>query len=342
VSAVLFFATDDPAHNTTPPEGDLADSGWQWQGTWGDFLGTPVHPKFFLSARHLPGRVGVGDAIRFRGQDYQTVGFDDIPGSDLRLWRICGEFPDPAVVHTNLDSAGRLLVLFGRGTRRGEEVRRTNETEIVRMGWRWGAADGRLRWGLNTIEEVVELEEVGPMLRAAFDAGGPADECHLSSGDSGGAAFIFEGGRWELAGIHYAVDGPYNYLGSGPGFQAALFDQRGLYTLEGTDWTAIPEEEGPRPGNLFTTQIAAHADWILARLAEPLLPEDHPVLQQAPDPTGAYRDLPNAVVDLERRVIQTPRPAGIVFLRLRACQPLQVLEVTVVGGQLELRYGPSP
>lgn len=46
-SAVIFHATDDPAHNTTPPEGEWADSGWQWQGDWRGFVGTPIPPTGF-------------------------------------------------------------------------------------------------------------------------------------------------------------------------------------------------------------------------------------------------------------------------------------------------------
>jgi hypothetical protein len=32
VRAVIFSSTDDPEFNTTEPKGDLAGSGWQYQG----------------------------------------------------------------------------------------------------------------------------------------------------------------------------------------------------------------------------------------------------------------------------------------------------------------------
>src|SRR2546425_3474792 len=74
--AVLFYSTSDPAHNTTAPTGALTNSGWQYQGTWGAFLGTPIAPKYFLTAAHIGG--SVGDKFSFRCVDYTTTArFDD-------------------------------------------------------------------------------------------------------------------------------------------------------------------------------------------------------------------------------------------------------------------------
>src|SRR6266852_1865597 len=63
--AVLFYSTADPAHNTTAPTGVLTNSGWQYQGLWGAYLGTPIAPKYFITAAHVGG--SVGDRFRFRG-----------------------------------------------------------------------------------------------------------------------------------------------------------------------------------------------------------------------------------------------------------------------------------
>jgi len=43
---------------------------------------------------------------------------------------------------------------------------------------------------------------------------------------------------WKLAGINYAVQGPYNRNEFGDGFNAAIFDLRGLY-LRMTEWLAV-------------------------------------------------------------------------------------------------------
>ena len=54
--AVIFESTGNPLFNTTAPTGDLAGSGWDLQGSWlGDFLGTPIAPQFFITAKHLGG-----------------------------------------------------------------------------------------------------------------------------------------------------------------------------------------------------------------------------------------------------------------------------------------------
>ncbi|MGA1238438.1 MAG: hypothetical protein ACO34E_16430, partial [Limisphaerales bacterium] len=97
--AILLYGTGDPARNTTAPSGELEGSGWQWQGRWGGFLGTPIHPKFFLTAAHVGGVVG--QALELDGASYVTTFATNVPGSDLRLWRICGSFPDYARLRTN-------------------------------------------------------------------------------------------------------------------------------------------------------------------------------------------------------------------------------------------------
>src|SRR5437763_13867716 len=83
--AVLFYATADPAHNTNAPTGALTNSGWQYQGAWGPYLGTPVAARYFVTASHVGG--AVGDVFHFRGIDYPTTALFDDPNSDLRLWR---------------------------------------------------------------------------------------------------------------------------------------------------------------------------------------------------------------------------------------------------------------
>src|SRR5437867_4375374 len=57
VHAVIFYADGDPAYNTTAPGGSLTNSGWQFEGIWGGFLGTPIAPKYFITARHVGGSV---------------------------------------------------------------------------------------------------------------------------------------------------------------------------------------------------------------------------------------------------------------------------------------------
>src|SRR4030095_5029895 len=58
VRAVLFDATGDPTFNTTAPTGALASSGWELQGQWSIFLGTPIASNFFITAAHFGGTPG--------------------------------------------------------------------------------------------------------------------------------------------------------------------------------------------------------------------------------------------------------------------------------------------
>ena len=54
-NAVTFLSTADPEYNTTAPAGALADSGWQFQGLWGAYLGTVISSNAFLTAGHIGG-----------------------------------------------------------------------------------------------------------------------------------------------------------------------------------------------------------------------------------------------------------------------------------------------
>ena len=94
------------------------------------------------------------------------------------------------------------------------------------------------------IGDIVVASPDNQYLNGTFDAAGLPNEATLSSGDSGGAAFIEDGEVWKLAGIHYAVDGPFYRDTSGTGgFNAALFDARSLY---------LSDEQSPPHYNLIT------------------------------------------------------------------------------------------
>jgi hypothetical protein len=337
VQAILFHSTGDPNYNTEAPTGLLADSGWQWQGRWGRFLGTPIHPKYFVTAAHVGGRIG--EALVLDGQSYLTTFSTNVPGSDLRLWRICGQFPDFAPVHTNHHAVGRSLVWFGRGTQRGSEVILTNGAMTELRGWEWGQVDGELRWGTNRVEEVVDGEPgIGPLLRAAFDKDGGEDECHLSTGDSGGAAFVREGNRWELAGIHYAVDGPYRRTTGGTEFKAALFDHRGLLMFDGTNWVEVADDDGLPAGSLYATDVSAHAGWISEFISQEVPADSTPVLQSAEGVDGIFTDVAEALVDPEAQTIRLSAPVQLSFFRLRSCSSSLITDVSASAGILVFRY----
>lgn len=255
---VILYRTADPAANTTAPSGSLAGSGWQWEGTWGGFLGTPIAPHFFLSAKHL-GQAG-GSVFNFAGNNYTVVKEFADPASDLDLWLVTETFPVFAPLYTKSDEAGKLTLLIGRGTLRGSE--RNSPGGLA--GWNWGPGDGVQRWGTNVVSDIFVLAPDDEFIRCDFDANGPAEEGMLSSGDSGGAAFIEGGGVWKLAGIHYSVDGPFYLDSSGNGsFIAALFDSRGFYaSADGSPPYTLIAGPNPVPAALYPTRVSAKLGWI--------------------------------------------------------------------------------
>ncbi len=256
--AVILFRTADPAANTTAPTGDLDGSGWQFEGLWGAFLGTPVAPHFFLSAKHIG---QAGGSFSFEGAPYTLVKEFGDPNSDLDLWQVAEAFPVFAPLYTKSDEVGRLTLVIGRGTQRGSEI----FTNGVFSGWNWGAGDSVQRWGENLVSAIVTVSPDNDFLYGTFDAAGLDEEATLSSGDSGGAAFIQDGDAWKLAGIHYAVDGPFYVDASGNGgFDAALFDSRGLYISDGASpphYTLI-EGDAPVPAGFYPTRISSKLGWI--------------------------------------------------------------------------------
>ena len=347
VQGVIFLSTADPEHNATPPGGELAGSGWDLQGSWGAFLGTPIGAQYFITAKHFGG--AVGGLFSLHGVAYDTVAFYDDPESDLRVWKIRGRFPAFAELYSRSDEVGKSLVVFGRGTQRGDEVFRSGLTGSALKGWRWGVADGRMRWGENQVGGIAR-QNLGAMtggtasvlepsesLQIPFDSRGGPNEAHLSAGDSGGGVFIQDGAAWKLAGINYVVDGPYNTTVDGAGFQAALFDEGGLFKGGEGKWTRIPNSIADIPSSFYATRISARLTWINGVLAQNPS-RDGPILQSAQALDEPFTDEPDASVDAFARVVTLPEPAGVRFYRLVGVATLRIAGVTVQNGNLVLRY----
>ena len=335
--AILFYSTGDTNYNSTAPSGALTNSGWQYEGFWGSFLGTPIDPKYFITAKHVGGQVG--DPFVFRGVVYPTTAVHDDPDSDLRIWRVCGTFPDYAQIYTNTNEAGRGVVVIGRGTQRAAPVT-TGNLLVKTNGWRWGAYDGVQRWGENVVAGIVDgnvivaAGAIGEVLQATFDPNGGSNECHLSVGDSGGALFIKDGLVWKLAGINYGVDGPYNATNTDPGFDAAIFDGDGLYEKNIAElW--LP---GHGPGSFYATRVSAHLGWINTVLNGPAPTDGTPTLQVSSTAAGQYADEMNSIVDDASKTITVALPGGPRFYRLRACDSLTIKSIQVQNGNLVLKY----
>ena len=248
---IILYRTGDPTANTTAPTGDLANSGWQYEGTFGDYLGTPIAPHFFISAQHIP----AADKLIYRGANYTVVQSFDDSATDLRILRVSETFPAFAPLYTGSQEIGKHLVVIGRGTQRGDPV----ESGGNLRGWSWGADDKVQRWGENIVSAIKQRHSRGDMLYALFDKTGLPNESHLSNGDSGGAVFLDDGGVWKLGGINYDVDGAFytgpNGIGS---FIAALFDQRGFYDED----RHFVSGSAPVPSGFYASRISSRFEWI--------------------------------------------------------------------------------
>ena len=254
-----MFDTGDPAVNTSAPTGALSGSGWQYEGYWNGFIGTPIAPNFFIAAAHIGG--SIGDSFVYQGVTYSTVKSFSLNGSDLLIWQVNGTFPSFAPLYTNQDEVGKGLVDFGHGTQRGSAIYLNgNQT-----GWAWGPADGRQRWGQNTVSDVVPYSG-HDLLYSTFDQtgqpGNGLNECHLSSGDSSGGMFINDGSAWKLAGINYAVDDLYTDPDPNTGFTAAIFDARGYYTTDDNVNFTLISGPNPVPTGFYCSRISSEIAWI--------------------------------------------------------------------------------
>ena len=248
--ALVFFDTSDTSHNTTAPAGTYADSGWRYEGVFGDNLGTVIAPQYFLTAAHVPvettfTRLGIFtggsdesytvDSTAFSGAGYYTL-----PGTDLRLYKITGSFTDWAELYTGSAETGLTAVVHGKGGARGSEVYLDAGFGPELKGWLGTGTDRVPRWGTNQITGVIPdaSSPVGDLLSADFDALAGTDEAMLTGNDSGGGLFVKDvDGVWRLAGVNYAVDGAFNTAPTDTGaFNGALFDKGGYWEGQGSNW----------------------------------------------------------------------------------------------------------
>ena len=93
--AVVFLETGDPLYHTSTP-GD--NSGWQYEGKFGVYLGVPIAPYYFITAKHFYGTVG--DIFYFHGDGYKTIARYPSPlDTDLMIWQVDKPFPTLSLIH---------------------------------------------------------------------------------------------------------------------------------------------------------------------------------------------------------------------------------------------------
>ena len=256
--AVIVYGPQ--TRNTTVPTESFPNSGWQYEGDWGSFLGTPIAPHAFITAKHVEGLVG--NTFRYLSTDYTTTSFSDKPGTDLRVWQVSGTFPSYAPLYTANNETGKTLVVIGRGTQRGAVF----NVGVQDKGWLWGPIDGVQSWGTNTVDGIATDPSLGQFLAYNFAANAGVNEGTVSENDSGGGVFIYDSGEWKLAGITYGASGPYKFQPTDANsFHASLYNQGGLYVEVDTQWVAAPNS----PGYSYSSRISSNAAWISTAVPEP-------------------------------------------------------------------------
>ncbi len=259
-SAVILSRTS--TRNTAAPSGTNLNSGWQFEGNWGSFVGTPISPRHFITAGHVGG--ATGQTFSLNGKTYTTNAMYDDPSTDLRIYRISGTFSSYAPIYTGTSETGKRAMVFGRGTKRGLDVKKGTTLK----GWKWGTQDKTKSWGENLVAGTVNAGgAIGQVLKFTFNkqgtSGAQYHEGALSTGDSAGGVFINDGGKWKLAGVNYLVDGPFSLTGAnGSGFNASLFDKGGLYQGGDGRWAFNPDTSADVPGNWYATRISSRQSWI--------------------------------------------------------------------------------
>lgn len=326
--AVILFDTGDPSANTAAPGEALAGSGWQYQGDWGNFLGTPIAPNFFISAAHIG---QVGNAIVIDSTARPVIGSFGLAGSDLHIWKVATTFTAFAPLYAKRDEVGQHLVVIGRGTQRGTEI---SLDDTVR-GWNWGGGDHVRRWGEN---DVAEIRPFGghDLLYATFDQhvlpNDHPNESHLSSGDSGGAVFLNDGGTWKLTGINYAVDDLYTAPSTTAKFTAAIFDARGYYMSDDKNPPTFTQINDPLPvpTGFYASRISSELAWIASVIADPQIGSEDGYL------TLTYWRLTAPSTDIVYQIVQSSN--------LAAWDPATAQEeiVATVGGLQQVKAKIDP
>lgn len=229
-------------------------------GRFRGFLGTPVDPTHFITAKHIG--IDPSDTITFsQGPNAGTWGITswvDDAGSDLRIVEIDGTFQDWVPLNGSGYEANRTATIFGRGGPALAPVYVAAELK----GWTAAGLDGQISWGRNVVSGTLGSNQI----YARFEINGLPQEAGLTTGDSGGPWFAPDSqGLLRLVGVSYGATGPYAYdVAGAPGalFEAALVDLGGLWVGSPGNQVFIPENPVNVPSVIVASRISDRIGWI--------------------------------------------------------------------------------
>jgi Trypsin-like peptidase domain len=201
-ASALVVVSDRGSENVTAPSDD---PGWANVGTIGGLTGIYLGNGLMLTASH----VGTGPVV-LGGRTFSAV-----PDSMVRLRNQDGSLADLIVfriqsaphlprlrIATTPPKVGTPVVLIGNGRNRGPPISWSGHE-----GFAWGTAPA-LRWGTNTVfKDDVRANSTEAFVTQFRKDDATPHEAQAAVGDSGGAVFVKERGKWRLAGVLYGVVG---------------------------------------------------------------------------------------------------------------------------------------
>jgi hypothetical protein len=245
-AAIIQNNANGDTDDTAVPNNTLALSVGSWDGGGG----VVISSNSFVSAQHLDYNFNNGTfTLPNNGGNFTTVSHELIPNSDLVVWQIGGTFANSAIAPlysgTITSEATKTIYTASYGYyKQGTPVTTVTNTGTVNNGWYWGGNTGTLNFGQHTIASV---NNTGPynssMLNFYFT---PGNDSIWAAQDSGGGAFIYNNGQYQLAGIAYGVTQYYSYDSSNstysPVNNAAIYDATGLYVYDSANSTYYPAD----------------------------------------------------------------------------------------------------
>jgi len=213
-SGVLIDSGDGTGNTTAP----VPDPGWTRVGTHGAMTAIYLGGRFVLTAHHVgPGSVVLG-GVTYAYVPGTAVQLNNGDGhdADLVIFQIYPEPPLAALpIATSAPSDGASLILVGNGRNRGPatsfDPNGPAPPDPV-YGYEWGAGQ-TMRWGTNAVVDTILADLIDGTqtmaIETEFNQAGSAHEAQATTGDSGGAAFAWNGSEWQLAGCLFAIGAPY-------------------------------------------------------------------------------------------------------------------------------------
>ncbi len=250
----VIIDSGDGTGNTTAP---VPDPGWHNIGACGGQTGIYLGGRFALTTNHVgPGSLTL-DGATYAYVPGTATQLDNGDGTyaDLVMFEIYPAPPLPALAIASVTPAdGTPLIMTGRGVNRGPptsfDPNGPDPPDPV-SGYEWGSGQ-TLRWGTNSVIGPIRIDLLDGTqtmsIMTSFDAGGSAHEAQGATGDSGGAAFVWNDSdsQWQLVGVLFAIGARYTNQPSGTSLYGniTLTADLSVYRPQILDVMAMPEPNG--------------------------------------------------------------------------------------------------